>query len=621
MNDDNALINPKALARDAAMGAAVGGILGGGQLAAGQAINAGRNIQYGRRLGGDAEVIRGLIDSGLEAPEGTTARRYAQALDAKEKAGAMITAYERGRMAELNELQIQTETSPEDAIRDADIFDRNSRAYRHAQRLQEIIKNGGTVTDNEIRIQKALNTQQGTQDRAWRDTVDRSLGVRTSVGDVVDSAGNAKRGQIQGTNIRLNPFAGRALNETARHEYGHRVRDLSGVELTSAGYETAVQRRIDAYGLSRAEAEDETTADFAKSLLNERDFANKGKFRLARRLSERLTHLSGTVTTADGDVITKREAQRMREQLLDAVATAVNNRTQAGRADVRYAFGITQSDIDSYIDLAYEQKNTQDYKKYAKPSERLIKDIGVDMPNIADYSHAIRDNDIRHIRNSHGETTNEKYPVTRDDIKKIPYIVENYDKVFFYPKGNKQGILYVKAASNGIVYFIEQATEKYGNEKLLVNKQMIKTGIDDIPNIRELSNAITKKQNLTEFLNDLKQAQQVYVQNVRQPNSNPTIPQSNPFVKRFSRDINRAEQNKADKKQYGVSINAYTKEIMFNITAYKEPVQTQKDDLSVFKSRLFMCCNTEIKTMYQKPNKSLTSPESPFGTFFTTTFI
>lgn len=25
--------------------------------------------------------------------------------------------------------------------------------------------------------------------------------------------------------------------------------------------------------------------------------------------------------------------------------------------------------------------------------------------------------------------------------------------------------------------------------------------------------------------------------------------------------------------------------------------------------------------MYQNPNKSLTSPESPFGTFFTTTFI
>ena len=47
------------------------------------------------------------------------------------------------------------------------------------------------------------------------------------------------------------------------------------------------------------------------------------------------------------------------------------------------------------------------------------------------YSHALRDNDIRHIFNSHGENTNEKYPVTAKDIEMIPYIVENYNKVYF----------------------------------------------------------------------------------------------------------------------------------------------------------------------------------------------
>ena len=87
---------------------------------------------------------------------------------------------------------------------------------------------------------------------------------------------------------------------------------------------------------------------------------------------------------------------------------------------------------------------------------------------------------------------------------------------------------------NGTVYFVEQATERFGNEKLLVNKQMIKTGIDDIPNIKELHTAITKKQNLTEFLNDLKKVQQVYARSGSQSNSKDTISRPNPFVKRYS---------------------------------------------------------------------------------------
>lgn len=198
----------------------------------------------------------------------------------------------------------------------------------------------------------------------------------------------------------------------------------------------------------------------------------------------------------------------------------VQNGESAQRSDIKYSFNVTQGDIDNYVEAAYLGENNEDYKKYAYTSERLIHDISADIQDISDYSHALRDNDIRHIRNSHGEgNTNEKYPITKDDIKKIPDITQNYDKVIYYPRGNKQGIMYVKTMSNGLVYYLEQATTKYGNEKLLINKQMIKTGMNDIPTLPGLKDSITKKQSLTEFLNDLNKAQQVYAQSVYQSNS------------------------------------------------------------------------------------------------------
>ena len=193
------------------------------------------------------------------------------------------------------------------------------------------------------------------------------------------------------------------------------------------------------------------------------------------------------------------------------------------------------------MDNAYELKNDKDYKKYATVSDRLMNDVNSEI-DISDYSHALRDNDIRHINNSHGEgNPNEKYPVTRDDIKAIPSIVEEYDKVIVYKKSpQKVGLMYVKVSNDGLVYYLEQVTDQYGNEKLLVNKQMIKTGIDDIPDLKGLRDAITKKQSETEFLADLK-ARQVYAQSVYQSHSNNSISEKTEKINTFSENF--AENN------------------------------------------------------------------------------
>jgi len=152
----------------------------------------------------------------------------------------------------------------------------------------------------------------------------------------------------------------------------------------------------------------------------------------------------------------------------------------------------------------------QDHIRYAKVSEKLKNDIlkhfGVKLKN---KYHVLRDNDIRHLKNSHGEGTNEKYPITKDDIKQIPDIVENYDDVLWVEKDDgKKGIIYVKR-HNGVTYYLEGML----NDELLINKQMIKVPTGTIPDIKGIKDAINKKWNIVASPND-KNIPRMYVQDV-----------------------------------------------------------------------------------------------------------
>ena len=61
----------------------------------------------------------------------------------------------------------------------------------------------------------------------------------------------------------------------------------------------------------------------------------------------------------------------------------------------------------------------------------------------------------------------------------IPYVVANYDKVFVKQNSNgKPRLVYVKVGKDNVTYYVEAVTTEYHNKKLLVNKQMVKTGID-----------------------------------------------------------------------------------------------------------------------------------------------
>lgn len=188
-----------------------------------------------------------------------------------------------------------------------------------------------------------------------------------------------------------------------------------------------------------------------------------------------------------------------------------------------FDFGITQNEIDSYVEKSYKKENDKSYIKFLEVSDQLIEEVSSDI-DLSGYAHALRDNDIRHIRNSHGEMTNEKYPVTQSDIQMIPFVIENYDKVFYKTNANKQpGLLYVKVMPENVIYYVEAITEEYGKEKLLINKQLVKTGINGIPNLPGVIEAINKKTSSSQYLADLEKIRKAYVQDVKENYSDNSI--------------------------------------------------------------------------------------------------
>ena len=218
-------------------------------------------------------------------------------------------------------------------------------------------------------------------------------------------------------------------------------------------------------------------------------------------------------------------------------ATGSEAQAMAWEVDTEYDFGVSQFDINDYVEHAYEKTNEEPYIKYAEVDDRLANDVSDVFPDIKEYAHALRDNDIRHVRYSHGEKTKEKYPVTENDQKLIPYIVQNYDDVI--PKTNANGdpgLVYVKAMSDNVVYYVEAVSSEMYGEKLLINKQMIKTGYDGIPHLYGLKDGITKKQTVPEFLAGLISARKAYVQDVtrKQSVSKNIVPNKTATVKENS---------------------------------------------------------------------------------------
>ena len=398
--------------------------------------------------------------------------------------------------------------------------------------------------------------------------------------------------QGSGGKIFININSGRIANKylaasTLSHELTHAMQEYAEdkynelkkyvidqiINKRGAGTLNRLVQRELSTGVSADQALDEVVANACSEMLMNSE--------TVRRLAQENSSLFEEVRSRIGDIVQKIQAafadkDNKREALViarnfedlqriwdDAASAMVENKTNleiAGQkltgsdktlyeiinSNEQYDFGVDQDEINEYVDNAYIKANTEDYLKYAKVDDRLASDVLDSIPTIEDYVHAIRDNDIRHVKISHGEETNEKYPITPNDQKLIPYIVKNYDKVIAKTdKSNRPGLVYVKVINDNLVYYLEAVTDAYGNEKLLVNKQMIKTGIEDIPDLVGLKQAITKKQTLAEFLADLNEIHKAYAQSVYQQSSasKNIIPEINTEVNDYFANISEDNEN------------------------------------------------------------------------------
>ena len=156
--------------------------------------------------------------------------------------------------------------------------------------------------------------------------------------------------------------------------------------------------------------------------------------------------------------------------------------------------------------------------------EKIKNEYGKDLSG---YKHVMRDNDIRHMYNSHGPHTSEALPVTAEDIKKIPTIVDNPSEIYLLNKpSGKSGLMY-RYDDQHSTYYLEAILD---DAKILLDKQMIKVPLGEYPDIAELKAEI-KRKSTSSIPDDAAGAvPQMYVQDAK-ADATMTVPQPASEVK------------------------------------------------------------------------------------------
>ena len=121
-----------------------------------------------------------------------------------------------------------------------------------------------------------------------------------------------------------------------------------------------------------------------------------------------------------------------------------------------------QQEIDQVIDKALNDPNARQKVDLGKVDKKLVdaaKKAGLD---IEGYTHDIDVSGVRHALREHGNAKREglrgQLAITKDDFRKIPDVIKNYDSVDFTGKTNlgREAILYKKERSDGVVYYVEE---------------------------------------------------------------------------------------------------------------------------------------------------------------------
>ena len=176
------------------------------------------------------------------------------------------------------------------------------------------------------------------------------------------------------------------------------------------------------------------------------------------------------LTAEENTTITETNDLRALEQMREAAAQG-NLQYHVDAIDKQISTLRNQYAVNDFIDyvsrvLDNSNKTPKIIGKVKDTEAARIKEIsGVDVSGL---SHEIRPDYIKHMLNEHGDSVKEakrgQLPVTRDDITRIPEILDSYDKIIPGKKGNNPSVVYVKKF-NGTTYYVERIISNPKNKK------------------------------------------------------------------------------------------------------------------------------------------------------------
>ena len=137
-----------------------------------------------------------------------------------------------------------------------------------------------------------------------------------------------------------------------------------------------------------------------------------------------------------------------------------------------------KEELEQIIEKALNDPNARQKVVIGKVDEKLAEEARKAGFDIEGYIHDIDVSGVRHAFRDHGnektESARGQVPITREDIKKIPEIIEKYDTVIF-PGKDRSGlnlVKYSKTMSEGTTYYVEEIRT---GRKTLTSKSMYKT--------------------------------------------------------------------------------------------------------------------------------------------------
>lgn len=146
--------------------------------------------------------------------------------------------------------------------------------------------------------------------------------------------------------------------------------------------------------------------------------------------------------------------------------------------NVKNLLNATKEQITRFIQNAFNKQNQYKFLKISDVSPELAETLRAAGIEVEGYAHALRDNDIRHVDNSHGSKSNDKYKVTAEVMEQAQDIIDNYDNLYrgYDTKGGNPTVVYEKQMGNRTFY-----VEEVLDEGVLGTKQMVITGGDSKP--------------------------------------------------------------------------------------------------------------------------------------------